>query len=638
MAIPSGPVQTMVDVELQDVPRGAALADATRARMLSRYPMASEPERPAFDKTAGEYTLTWGDFQCRHPEWRGDYWAECRALYAGGDRLLGDAKVLERLFPRHLHEDGAVYAQRKMRAHYFPYAGTIIDHLLAGLGTDPLTISFVQIDDKGVAKPAQPGADWWEQWVADVTDEAERPADYGLEDADDADDDEGGCPIHHFLVEALREALQTRTVWVLADLPQPDPDAVVDSRLAAEQAGMLDPYLCIVPAEQVIDWQCDKRGRLEWVMMMTCEQIRAAPNQRRNVLLHTYTVWDSTTWRRYEIQVDPARLPNENTPYQPVDGGEHGFGRVPFERLVLPEGFYAMGKLHSLAREHFNKRCAMSWAEYKSLFKILYEFLGPEDAGALPVASAQMDENRATNQIRGQGYTQIRGKDDRAEYVGPDPETFTAARESCNDAMREMHRVMFSMAMSANMDSAALKRSQGSKQSDQATTEVLLDAFGMLLRKFCRRLLVLAALGRNEAAPKANISGLESFDVIGVDTKITEAVQLFAGVPMLSALIKELYLTKLYGDLVGDLTQEQSETVREQIREALTAEELAAAALAGMGTTDPNGDEPDGDEGKGGPGDDDGDEPAPAAAKPKGKPAPGGTRMAMTRAPIKSTR
>ncbi len=630
------PIRTQVDFELEGVPRGPELSDGVRAHRAARSPMAMpptrEPTREPIDKSSSEFTLTWGDLQVRHPDWMGDYWAECRALYAGGPRLLVDQKVLERLFPKHLHEDGMVYAQRKARSHYFPYPGTIIDHLLAGLGTDPLRVTFADVDDDKGTRELSKEAEWWERWVSDVTDSAERPSDYGLEDADDEDDDEGGTTMHSFIVDVLREALQTRTAWVLADLPQGDPDKEYDSRLSAERDGLFDPYLCIIPAEQIIDWQTAKRHRLEWVMMLTVEALRPTPNKRRKILLHTYTVWDEHTWRRYEIEVDPANPPTEHMAYQPVDAGDHGFGRVPFERLCLSEGLYAMGKLHSLAREHFNKRCAMSWAEYKSLFPILYEFGGAEDKGGLPVAHAQTDENRFTNQLRGQGYTQVRGSEDRAEYVGPPPEAFVAARESCNDSMREMHRVMFSMAMSANMDSAALRRSAESKGSDNATTEVLLDAFGTLLLRFCRRLLLLAGLGRQEAAPSCTINGLEKFDVKGIDTKIAEAVQLFSGVPMLSALVKELYLAKLYADIVGgDLTQEQLELMRRQIRDGISMEELAAAAMAGMGEG--------GTPGGGKDDDDDDDEPPPMPApKPTGAPGVKPGRMMMTRRPMRATR
>lgn len=609
MAAPTGPLLTQVDRELVGVPRGDELTTAAGA-LLARNNQRSQP--PTYElqqPAAGGMALTWGDLQQRHPEWRGDYWAECRALYGGGEALLCDADVLKRLFPQNLHEPPEVYKARQQRAHYFPYPGTIIDHMLAGLGSDPLTVSFHDTDEDGAVSKPPPAAAWWQEWVEDVTDEAEQPADYGLtSDGDvDEDDDEGGKPLHEFLVEALRESLQTRTAWVLADLPEADPDAVIDSQLAVEREGLNDPYLCLVPAEQVIDWRCDKRDRLEWVMTLTIEQPRVSPRDRRGNLLHTYTLWTPEIWAKYEVAFDPKRPPHESAVYTPVVGA-HGFGRVPFERLSLPDGLYAMGKLHSLAREHFNKRCAMGWAEYRSLYAQLYEFNAPEDpGGGLPVAEAQMDPNRATNQIRGVGYTQVRGDKDRAEYIGPPPEVFVAARESCNDAMREMHRVMFSMALSANMDSKALNRSAESKGKDEATTTVLLNAFGKILLKFARRLLVLASLGRQEPVPKAQIGGLEDFDAESVTAAINEAVAFFSGVPQLSPLVKELYLAKTYQTVLTSMTPEQVETMRKEIRDGLSAEEMAAQALAGMGAQGDAG--PDGQAPEGKPG-----EPAPTGA------------------------
>lgn len=579
MAVPSGPIRTQADVELMNAPRGAELAAGVAQRMRDRAPTAG-----------GTYTavattptaLTWGDFQERHPDWLGEYWAECRALYAGGSRLLRDKKVLESLFRKHLHEDPKIYEERKARAHYYPYAGTIIDHLLAGMGTDPLRVTFALEDAETGERELDPAAEWWERWVADVTDTAERPSDYGLEDDDDGeDDDEGGTTMHAFIVDTLREALQTGTAWVLADLPYVDPEApapIVDSKLTAEKAGLsnlADPYLCIVPAEQVIDWQTDDKGALLWAIVMTQEQIRDSPKQRRGIVRHTYVLWDRETWTKYQIDVDPNKLPALEQEVPVVDDGAHGFGRVPIERLVLPEGLYAMGKLHSLAREHFNKRCAMSWAEYKSLFAVLYEFLGAEDNGGMPTPSAQIDGNRATNQVRGQGWTQVRGKDDDARFVGPDTAPFTEARESCNDAMREMHRVMFSMALSANMDKAALQRSGESKEQDSATTAVLLDAFGKIARRFLRRLLVLASLGRGEAPPKATVDGLEQFDVSGVASAIAEAVEMFNGIPILSPTFRELALARLYAKYLGDATPEQMVKIRAEIKEAISAEQTA---------------------------------------------------------------
>jgi hypothetical protein len=620
MATPSGPILTQADRELQHAPRGAELAAGVAQRMRDRAPTSAGTY--AAPQTAAPGAMTWADFQQRNPEWRGDYWAECRALYAGGERLLADKAVLERLFPSHLHENPKIYEERKKRAHYYPYSGTIIDHLLAGLGTDPLRVSFAQVDEDG-KRTLSPEAKWWERWMLDVTDTAERPSDYGLDDDDDGeDDDEGGTSIHSFIVDVLREALQTRTAWVLADLPTADPDApapVVTSALDAERAKLSDPYLCVVPAEQVIDWQADARGRLQWAIIMTQEQLRATPKDRRGMVRHTYVVWDAERWTKYELDVDPAQPPSPEVEILPADYAAHGFGRVPIERFVMPEGLYAMGKLHSLAREHFNKRCAMSWAEYKSLYAVLYEFLGPEDNSGMPVAMAQQDGGRATNQIRGQGWTQVRGKDDDARFVGPDVAPFKEARESCNDAMREMHRVMFSMALSANMDKAALSRSGESKAQDSAATGVLLDAFGQLAIRFFRRILVLAALGRGEAPPKCRAEGLEQFDVAGTADAITEAVELLNGVPILSPLFRELYLARVYTKVLGDLTHDQQTKIREQIREAISNEEAAIAGglMPGLaaGTAPKPGEKPTPLEDD----DEEGDEDKEPEPKPAGK-------------------
>lgn len=581
--------------------------------------MALPPTRESFKITDAD-AMTFGDFQVRSPEWMGQFWEECRALYSGGPRLLANPEVMKRLFPAHGAENGKIYDERKARAHYYPYPGTICDHLLAGLGTDPLTLTFSETDPDTGAVSLDARAEWWERWVTDVTDEAERPADYGLEDEDLEDDDEGGRSLHHFVVDALREALQTRTAWVLVDLPRVDDTLEVDSKLAEERAGLVaDPYLCIVPAEQVIDWQCDARGKLEWAIVMTCESLRPSPKDRRSMIRHTYVVWNRERWLKYQIDYNPANVPPLETPMAPIDGAPHAFGRVPLERLALPEGLYAMGKLHSIAREHFNKRNAMSWAEFKSLYAVLYEFNAPEDKGGLPIAMAQQDASRSTSQIRGQGFTQLRGHEDDARYVGPDVAPFKEARESCNDAMREMHRVMFSMALSANMDNKALQRSGESKEKDNATTAVLLDALGTICRRFVRRLLVLAGLGRGEAPPPSTLSGGEQFDVVGTTDAIAEAVEFFNGVPQKSATATKLILARLYFKILGDgISQEQREAVLKEIEEQCSAEQLLLESgvmdgIAGNTNGAPGvpGEEPE-------PDDDGGEAPMPKPA-PKGK-------------------
>lgn len=567
MAATGGPngLQTMTDLELRGLDGSkmdAAVRAKQRAQAIGVSANALAPEERA------ALTLTWADLKVRHTSYDLKFWQECRALYAGGPRLLQNDEVLERLFPSNLYEDPDVYKERKRRAHYFPYAGTILDALVAGLGSDPLRVSFAIADEETGELKTPPAAEWWERWVGDVTGES-------TADDEDQGGDETGCSLHEFMTRVVREAEQVRTAWILCEIPD-DEDPIVDGAPPGDR----DPALRILPAETVIDWQEGKDHCLEYVLTLEERQVRKTLRARRGVIEQTYTLWTPTSWVRYVVEFDPAQPPNDDAPIVPTLVGEHGFEEVPVLRFELPEGMWGMGKMHSLSREHFNKRCAMSWAEYKSLFPILYEFNGNEDgANGMPVPAAQRDRGRSLNQIRAQGYSQLRGNEDRAEFVGPAAEAFVAAREGCKDTMREMHRVMYSMALSADMGTQAMARSGESKKEDKQPTEVILDFIGLLVRYGVRSLLALIARGKATTLPGRKVQGLEHFDTQGVQDAIDEATTLFAGVPMKSARFVELYLADTYAKILGDVaTQKDRETIRAEVRDQVNAEELLAAA------------------------------------------------------------
>jgi hypothetical protein len=621
----------MTDLMLSDMPRGPELDRLVGAAYAVRARGATSTRALAADPTG--QSITWGALQCRNPAWQLSYWQECRALYAGGKCLFGDRDVLKRLFPPTKFEPGNLYAERTARAFYFPYPGTIIDSLLAGLSSDPLRIVFGKIDPSdGTTVPA-PNAEWWERFVEDVSNEAYSGAADADEEGDD-EDEEGGEPMHHFLVEVMRDCMQTQFAWVRCDLPARAPDMPEPtSMLDAEQQGINSPFLTRVPSENVIDWEFDPSGKtLQWVLTLEKTTPRLSIRQARSKLEHHhYELWTVDGYTCYDLDVDPAKLPTDETPFSPSASAMHDFGRVPFECICLPEGLWAMNKLHTLAREHLNKRCAMAWAEYKALFSVLYEFLNDEDSGGgdLPVVD---DPNRATSQVRAQGYTQIRRKGDNAEYIGPDTGPFKEARESCNDTMREMHRVMFSMALSANMDKQALSRSGDSKEKDEASTKVLLAALGLLVRRFARKLLALVSTGRGEPVPRTLVTGLEHFDVSGVTNAIADAVQLYSGgVPILSQTFNSLYLTSLYRKLLGDgATDEQIAQIRTEIEEGIANEQLMQEAMQEQALTAGTTEDPEDTGGSAMKDADDEDDPPPAA-----KPKPGDKAGRIRSRPMK---
>lgn len=599
---------TAADREITDAMRErAAKQDAiTRSRDTAKPTLDDKPieVRGVAYRTLNE----------RNPEFLGDFWKECRALYAGGPRLLRDEELLKVVFPAHANEAPDVYKDRVKRAFYIAYPGEIIDHLLAGFAQDPVRLS-AGIDEKDATKELALPV-WWGDFAEDVS-------------------PPGGArqPLSAFAIECAREMMVTQTAWVLVDLPARDPTAPApESRLDEEKRGLLDPYLCLMPTDNVVDWQIDdETGELEWVLCYWRTRPRDGLHARRDHIAEKWLYWTREGWERYETRWEVGHPPKPDDVVRLVDEGEHKFGVVPFVRIQVPEGLYAMGKLASIAREHFNKRCAVSWAEYKALFAVLYEFMAGETQRPFTpnmpqISHIQQDARRATNQVRGQGYSQLRGHEDRAEYIGPDVAPFKEARESCAELMREMHRVMFSMALSANMDSAALQRSADSKGKDAAQIAAILAKLGEILREGLDVVCDLVSKVRQESAKQVKATGGEKFDAESVAASITEATELLNGVPQRSATFLRLYLYRKYKLWLGPNTSDKDlEAIRKELDDSVTPESLMMADASPSGPLDKDGegdkgdDDPD-DENKDEDEDDEPPKPAPkAGAKPRSR-------------------
>lgn len=87
-------------------------------------------------------TLLYRHLLATSPEYDADEWARCDALYAGGRKLLRNQAVLKQLFDQHNAETAEAYAERLARAFYIPYAGQLIDFIVAALFGEKLTLEL----------------------------------------------------------------------------------------------------------------------------------------------------------------------------------------------------------------------------------------------------------------------------------------------------------------------------------------------------------------------------------------------------------------------------------------------------------------------------------------------------------------
>lgn len=493
-------------------------------------------------------------FQVTHPEYDPHYWCRCRALYAGGKKLLR-SHVMRDIFPPHLVERDDVYQERCRRAYYINYAGAIIDSIVAELFGERLALT------------SEPKADaWYDEFIDDCSPPGGKRK-----------------PLNQYLKEVMLTALQTQHSWTLVDLPRLGED--IPSSLAdQERMGGLNAYLCGVEPESVRDWEETEDGELVWALLAFQHSKRMGLDQSRDSITEEFVLYTVNECVKYQITYDPRKPPEDNTVVPEVSRTPLSFGKVPLVHLKLTDGLYAMGKLESIAAAHMNKRNALSWAEYKSLFPTLTHFQGPPN----PVQPQSEDPNRATNQTRGQGYVTRLPADDRLEWSGPSAEPFTAAAADLASLRDEMYRVVQQMAQSVDNSAAALQRSAESKTMDRAATVIVLKALAQYVIEHVREVLALVGKGRGDPEVEWTVKGMEVFDsAVGVGTLLEQAETL-ENVSIPSATfnrkVKFLLAKRILGD---DVTDDDLKDIEKELEESITGEMYEAGKRLAMAAKQP---------------------------------------------------
>ncbi len=485
-------------------------------------------------------------FEARHPSYDEKHWKVCRALYAGGRKLLCDSATMKDVFPKHTVEPDLVYQERLKRAYFLPYPGEIIDSIVAQLTAAPVKVT-------GDPVPTGAEATFYQEFCEDVSKPGGKRQSLNL-----------------LLREQAAVALQCQTAWTLVDLPRPEPtDEALPATTYQQQveSGQLRAYACPIAPENVVDWEEDSSGELVWAIVRSQAQKRAGLTDKRDKVAETWTWYDREGWAQYYIEYSAEKPPGSDTEVNLVDQGEHSFGRVPLARLALPDGLAAMEKICHIAIAHLNKRNALEWAQLKSLLPTPVAYLQQAD----PMNPITTDEGRAM-QPHAVGRMRVMAEKDRLEYFGPDPAPFEFAGQDLSILRDEMHRVLHHMALSVDNSGAALQRSADSKSIDQAATSVVLGALGQIVREHAIEIYRLVAAGRGDAAMSWTAEGMDDFDDITSGSLIEQAMNLEA-VQIPSATFQVQYRFGIAKKLLGPKTSDKMlDEIKAQLETALTPE------------------------------------------------------------------
>jgi hypothetical protein len=426
-------------------------------------------------------------------------WKKYRDLYTGGEQLR--ERGSEYLARRH-KEPNEIYAERLSRVFYENHIGSIVDWYAATLMHRAPNVTF----DGGAAAAKQ----------------------FYTELANNCD--LKGTSVSEFFRQRFIEMLVCGSSYIVADFPRSE--GVAATRAEEDASGRSRAYLISYGPDEVINWNYDQTGDLEWIV------IRTSCFQQSKV---TDTKWErDTRWIYYDR--DTFRI------YCKHDEGRHGFAglrRVPVFQMKVSDGLWLMNKSALLQLEHFNKSNALSWALTMGLF-------------ATPVIYS----DREWNQILGESYYIQLGPQDKFGWNEPEGKVYQIAADNLVSLKNEIYRVCYLLSQ-AGAAAGGTQQSALSKQMDFSTTEEVLRAYGDTVKDFMKQVLWAIAEARQDGIA-IDVTGMDEFDIDEFSGELDDAkklLELGIGSP---TLVKQVF-KKLALKYLSDARQEIKNQVSDEI-------------------------------------------------------------------------
>jgi hypothetical protein len=435
--------------------------------------MAGVPAERKDRRETEAHTVSIPTINREHPEYiaRKAMWKQYRDLYAGGERLRESAS--EYLVRRH-KEPGEVYAERLSRVFYEDYIGSIIDWYAATLLRREPILQFESAD--ATAK------NFYNLFSENC--------------------DLKGTSLSEFFRQRLVQTLVCGASYIALDFPRANGTA--SNRAEEDAQGRSRAYLVDYWPDEVINWNYDDTGGLEWIVIRTsCLQQSKVTDVR----------WErETRWIYYDREAFQVyRKTGEGRTIELIDGGRHAlasFKRVPIFELRVSEGLWLMNKAALLQLEHFNKSNALSWALTMSLF-------------ATPVVYS----DREWNQIVGESYYIQLGPEDRFGWTEPEGKVYQIAADNLVRLKDEIYRVCYLISQAGTASAGDLRQSGLSKQRDFSITHEVLRAYGDGVKDTIKQVLRAVALARQDDVV-IDVSGLDEFDIDDFSNELDDAKKL----------------------------------------------------------------------------------------------------------------
>jgi hypothetical protein len=459
--------------------------------------------------------------------WSGN-WAKIDLLCIGGGDILRNAQTFLVKKPK---ENGDVYEARCADMTYTNLLGTGVTYYAAQLFGEEWTATFSSVDGSS-SKSALPP--FYAGFAADV--------------------DRSGTGMSPFLQQVFKGALKFGTVWVLTDLPL---QGEYKTRADQKAAGADAPYWTMFDPRQVINWDEDEHGVLNWAVTYSVRTERTFKAGIKAIDCWTY--YDRMTFQKWEAPRKQQTGQPDTFAATLVTSGPHALAavnRVPLRRLDIDPDYWIANRAYPAALDHLNLDNRYAWALKMANLPV-------------PYIKGEFDEPPAGSTTE---LMQIPAGSDFG-WTEPKGTSFEHSDRRLASLVEEIYRQMHLQNMGKRASATASSLSGESKREDREASQSILSSYAKWLRNAGRQLLRDVLDARGDTNLSAEISGTD-FEEVDLDAALA-TLDLMTTVDIPSDTLEKVAQTQVALKIARDETEETRQKIKTEIEAAPTRSERA---------------------------------------------------------------
>lgn len=474
-------------------------------------------------------------------------------LYKGGYEVWNNAE----LFLHQLaSETPASFEDRKQCAAYLPLMSDTIDYYAAMLFAGEMSVTeAADADDEGT-----------------LGDETDDESIYKLFlSAANLKGDSLEAVMRHTMTDALMYG----HAFVGLDFPRAG--EVPTNLLEEEVLQTARPYICDVDPDCVINWSCNESDKFNWVVIKSDCVVQEDPLDDPMHQIE-FKIWKMENgfakWQLYQTKLlRIGKQPAPNDEIDMVDEGITSFKEIPILKLHLPAGLALGPKIAPLCENVFQRTSILFNGENKSINAMRVVFLGDEsNAPGGPQVSMVQENPFRHLQIQtdweSKGFG-VLGAKDKMEVIESEGHAFKIVDEQIDRQIEKIKETVHQMSNTASAHNSKQGKSAQSQQEGRHATEILLTAYGTIIRDYIKSIMNCISSARSESIVWV-VDGFETFTIVD-RSQLTDETKNFSSVvaESKSQTFTRLYTEKFYMALLDGASHEEAKQIRREIMDAV---------------------------------------------------------------------